>query len=355
MKLLITLHPLEPFFFGGDHTFAYGETTVQRSGGYFIHSLETPSQTTLLGALRYLGMLKRDASFRLDPSDAARIGPESYGLRSENQSFGMIRGISGLYLMDACRMFYIKTPFDHRMNEKVYTPWEYNGPFLTDCGPRLVPLKEHYSAKEGYADNWLRLNDLSVCDGDCIQSVTRVGVSKSRAIDGFYKKKYRRLEEGFCFAFVAEVEEGFAFPEQTVFLGQKKSAFRARMTPADDANGLLPDLSKLREALHPRAAVALSDICLGGASDAARSLYRHCAFVCAGIREHRSFSTNYNEAAHLARFRKGGELIRLLSAGSVFLVKDETARASFLKTVEDPHARLAGFNQLVYGKEWKVL
>ena len=353
MKLLITLRPIEPFFFGGDRVFAYGETVIQRSGGYYIRSLETPSQTTLLGVLRYLGMEKREISYKLAPSDVERIGSESFNLRNEIQSFGMIRGISGLFIMDPDHKFYIKTPFDHQKMEAAYTPWGYSAPLETIDGPRLIPLKGQYSVKDGHVDNWLCLNDLSIHE-DLIWATTQVGVSTFRDTDGFYKKEYRRLREGLSFAFFAEVDAGFSFPEQIVYLGQKKSAFMAAMTPINDRIDMQVDLNKLRETLHPQAAVALSDVYLRESVDASHMLYKKCVFVCAGIREHRTFATNYQETVHLKRFKKGEELIRLVSAGSIFLVAEEAARTSFLKMIDNPHARMAGYNHLVYGKEWKV-
>ena len=57
-KLEIRLSPLEPFFFGNDRTFFYGEDDIKRIGrrSYYVRSEKIPMQTTLFGVLRYLGI-----------------------------------------------------------------------------------------------------------------------------------------------------------------------------------------------------------------------------------------------------------------------------------------------------------
>ncbi|MEG2717669.1 MAG: hypothetical protein RR961_10055, partial [Eubacterium sp.] len=53
---IITFTPEEPYFLGNERTFSFGDNKdkQQRSGKYHIESDKIPSQTTLLGTLRYL-------------------------------------------------------------------------------------------------------------------------------------------------------------------------------------------------------------------------------------------------------------------------------------------------------------
>jgi len=92
----IKLRPLEPYFFGGETTFSYlgidNEEEKQRAGGYYIQSLDTPSQTTLFGALRYLGIRKPSSDYNLCDDDKKRIGGASYRLTDGNADFGEIIG-----------------------------------------------------------------------------------------------------------------------------------------------------------------------------------------------------------------------------------------------------------------------
>ena len=53
---LLTFTPQEPYFFGNEKSFTY---PGQKNGGqygnrYYVKSEQTPSQSTLFGALRYL-------------------------------------------------------------------------------------------------------------------------------------------------------------------------------------------------------------------------------------------------------------------------------------------------------------
>jgi hypothetical protein len=221
-------------------------------------------------------------------------------------------------------------------------------------GSRVFPTEKEYSAKQGYTDSWLCLHDLTIHE-NIIHKTTRVGVSTAREEDGFYKKEWRVMPEH-CFAFIAEIKDGdggkggkqaFSFEPQTVYLGQKKSAFLAECIPMEHA----PDLLPLKERMKPQAAIALSDIYV---KDSVRHLYANCAFVCAGIREYRSFTTVYGDGLHRGRFQKGGELIRLIKAGSMFLVQQPSARKAFRELTDNPHAQVAGFNHIILGKEWET-
>ena len=138
MKQLITLQPLEPYFFGGDRSFAYGDTTVQRAGGYYIRSMDTPPQTTLFGLVRYLGIKNPSPLFTVDAESQKRISTESYDLRNPDQQFGRIKEISSVYIQDAMGLYYTRVPFDHTAGKDVYTPWnDYSKVTETLQGARI--------------------------------------------------------------------------------------------------------------------------------------------------------------------------------------------------------------------------
>jgi hypothetical protein len=52
---LLTLEPMEPYFFGNEKTFSF-DPKSPADNRYFIKSERLPMQTTILGALRYLLM-----------------------------------------------------------------------------------------------------------------------------------------------------------------------------------------------------------------------------------------------------------------------------------------------------------
>ena len=64
---LVTLKPIDKFFFGGDMTFAIPEGNKERKeanrsfSSYIIRSMPFPQQTSLLGMLRFLLLRKRSS------------------------------------------------------------------------------------------------------------------------------------------------------------------------------------------------------------------------------------------------------------------------------------------------------
>ena len=67
-KYLIKLKPLEPYFFGGERTFGFGNKTKQKQP-YYIVSEYTPSQPTLFGTLRYIVLAQNNALIEQSDND----------------------------------------------------------------------------------------------------------------------------------------------------------------------------------------------------------------------------------------------------------------------------------------------
>ena len=94
----VTLEPLDWFFFGGESTF---DNSVKQS--YIAHSNMFPQQTALLGMLRYQ-LLKQEGLLsgkgRTPDMDKvnALIGPESFTIDNNSQSFGHIKGLSPVFI-----------------------------------------------------------------------------------------------------------------------------------------------------------------------------------------------------------------------------------------------------------------
>ena len=336
-KLLIKLTPLEPYFFGGERIFEIGDGNKH----YFIRSLDTPLQTTLFGALRYIGIKYPSKGFYLDNDDITNIGKTSFKLGDKNiTNFGRIKSISPLYIYNKENGFFIRTPFDHRlkcncgeMYNTEYTPFkEYSNPIKTNINERCLPTD--YNAKDGLADSWIALKNSQIYD-DLFKNDIHVGVNKVESMNGFFKKEYRILSDGFCFAFFAEIMEGFLdnLPcEKNVYLGHGKSAFHAEIELAND----MPAIPK--SLFRENMLYAQSDIYIGENIDV-KELYAQCFFVSVKTRNHRVFVKNNLN-------RKNSKNIKLIAAGSVFWPKDIT---KFMELVENPQAAIAGFNQIIIG------
>lgn len=358
----IELRPLEPYFFGGEHTLKYDGVNYagkyqrdggqnQRAMGYYIESLDTPSQTTLFGVLRYLGL--RNPTPEYDPSaeDKRRIGGASFNISTPGGGFGWITGISPLYIMDGTGALYIKTPLDHDCGASAskYSPFadEDYMSYETSAGRRVFP--KAYQEKRGVADTWMCMCCGAFADKDLFTEDESVGIAKAADTDGFFKRKSKILKKDCAFVFYATVDKDYWDSEPplstTVWLGQKKSAFSAKITGADE-----PDFQTVL--LKPRIAYAQSDLYLSD-DKTLDTLYEQCEFVCVKAKEHRPFETKYGKAAQSARYHRDERLIRLIGAGSVFRLADKERTETFRGIIEgDRHAAAAGFNRVQYGKDW---
>jgi len=343
---MIKLTPLEPYFFGGERIFEFEGNNKH----YFIRSLDTPSQTTLFGALRYIGIRNPEKGFRLDNEDKANIGSDSFRINDvEKNNFGKIVSISPLFLFGENEGFLIKTPLDHqskcecgKFENAEYTPFEkYSESVQTVNGMRCFPLE--YDAKVGLANSWLSLKNRSVFT-NLFHSVTRVGIDKIQTEKAFFKKEFRQLESGFSFVFFAEVKEGFKPFQNVVYLGQGKSPFKVEWLE-DEEEPVVPSKLFRKGMLY-----AQSDIYVKKAAQLTCGIYEKCKFVCAETRDFRVFYTNYDRAATVTnRFQKSGN-IQLIQAGSMFLPRDDevnTVASEIQDTYE--HAAKAGFNKIIIG------
>ena len=370
--ILIKLRPAEPFFFGGERNYDYGEKSGDRNrnqmagASYFVRSLETPSQTTLFGTLRYL--LKQDNGFEIGANDG-HIGRYSYNLIDSGQTFNKINGISPLYIMDGNGEFFIKTPFDHMIRKlkldpdkkpEYYTPFKNYDSYITGDGEKLLP--SDYDAKDGIADGYMRVSDKMIF-GNIIKSVEKVGINKrvqgelrekrsdgaSLFKDSFFKKEYKCFDTpDKCFAFFAYLADDSPKISKThCYLGQAKSMFTVEI--ADEAKKPETRLKQTVENTFDHdIAYALSDIYIGCEP---AELYKCCSFINIKTKYFRVFTTNHAEkGGHLTRFERGNERIRLITAGSVFIPSDAD---KFKKSVYDSHADIAGFNKIIYGGNLK--
>ena len=340
-KLLIKLTPLAPYFFGGERIFEIGDGNRH----YFIHSIDTPSQTTLFGALRYIGIRSPEKGFRLNDEDKFNIGASSFDLTNQGiADFGGIKRISPLYIfsqgdgyMIRTPLDHINTPLDHINGQETYSRFErYSGPIRTTSGERWFPLD--YNAKHGLADSWLSLADGKIYNG-LFEGIAQVGIDKKNKKQAFFRKEFKRLKAGFSFVFFADVGEGFTPYNKIVYLGQGKSAFQADWDWGADEPKIPAGL------IRGEMVYAQSDAFI---SCGVNELYETCNFVCAATRDFRVFVTDYDRAAAIAtRYKKSGN-IKLVQAGSVFWPNNAEA---FVSRIHNCHASIAGFNQIIIGGE----
>ncbi len=344
-QLRIQLIPPEPYFLGGERIFEIGDGNKH----YYIRSLSTPSQTTLFGILRYLGIVKPNRQMQFDPDN---IGPHSYRLDTQDGSYGRIINISPLYLMDDQGAYYVKTPFDHipgnfEEDEKEYEPFSE---YVTDAEPvgaggvqKRYPSQ--YNAKHELADSWMCISQGEKYKKtyknknkkkNLFESDNRVGIDKQKTEKAFVKKEYSLLKRGFSFVFFANVEDDFQYAEERFV----EPGFYARVT--EDAEPTFP-----ADVLRNDILYAQSDIFIS--SEDAQKLYSLCEFVCVDTKSFRGRVTNVKAQTLRERFKRYDRILTLIQAGSVFKVGSDNLDAAKDLLGQNKQAIIAGFNKIISG------
>lgn len=335
-KALIVLKPLEAYFFGNDKSFEFGNTEIQLAGSYYIESSDIPNQTTLFGVLRFIGIKNIKSNFKLDEEDIKQIGKESFDFKKDTQDFGMIKKISSLYLIDEKNNLYIKTPFDHDNNVKdKYHPFDNYVPINTNVGLKKIPI--NYNSKLYITDSYMNVNTGEIVEkSEVFIDVERVGINRLSENDGYFKKKYKNLNDKYSFCFFAEVEENMILTERIVFLGQGKSSFKVSIRYDIEEK-------EIDKFLCHDVVYAKSDILIDGST---KSVIENSDFSIIKYKNYRGFITNYNSTKEIDRFIKSADKYYLIASGSIFVGMDKNLMN---KICENEKLNVIGLNLLVNG------
>jgi len=202
----ITLNPLEPYFFGSERKFADGVSTTRNS--YFIKSETMPSQTTLLGMLRFFLLKQADSITDNYQIDKELIGEKSFDILSsitsnlvkpdskrkeKTQEFGIIDNIGPVFLADQDEQYYIVTPKNHQKDKAFYTPYEMIKMEADGRNDSILP--KDYNGKTGLTYSYTRLADRKVFNIEELFGTTEnVGIYKRAEEEGYYKKEYKYFQ-----------------------------------------------------------------------------------------------------------------------------------------------------------------
>ena len=325
MKYLVKFKPLEPYTFGTEQTFDYpsdDEKTGKES--YFVLSRTVPTQTTILGALRYLALKKKDllhTDFHYPDLQEIQktIGSKSFCFESETvQDFGVIHSVSPLFLLRAeldGENILIRNPF-HNSNRKRtagYQPMRMmKRKIWTSHGEISLPDAGEYDAKKGYAGGYIDIKNKMIYQ-DLFQSVMLPGNQKSSGDDerAYYRRQMICLNSDCCFAVYVDADED-AFPLESIsYMGQKRAAFRVTAEPSD-AESIE---TQVREAFADDSETpwfyALSPLWVPPNTD-------YSAFCIVEELSQRQLITNYREKRHVRKLRRSAVRYHLIQAGSVF-------------------------------------
>ena len=344
---LMRLTPWEPYFFGNEKTFNFpGSTVADKQNRYFIMGEKIPTQTTLIGTLRYI-LLPVRKEFREYTDDDKQINGETVGYRSfqygSENKFGKIKGMSPVFLLKGNERL-IPTPFDHTViiDEKETTCYM---PFAQYESLGLNTEKEYptaYNAKNGITGSFLNIDESkdgkktgSICQPwDIFKTDTRVGINREAKSSGFFKKEYIALEKEYSFGVYVELADDLIPQDSVAYMGQGKSLFTVSFERVeDDAPEKFYKVvgSFLRDGI----AYCLSDVF------AETTIYDHVSFAITDTRDYRAYTTNDGKVT------KASKLYKLIRAGSVF--KTSTL-GELKKDISDPNVEVIGYNKIVSNK-----
>ena len=335
----VTFTPMEPYFFGNEKGFKYpvaksDMVKTEQNGKsqftnmYYIKSESLPSQSTLLGALRYHFLPVKKSSWDYDETDkktnADAVGTESFS-PDRDRTFGKIKKISPMFICND-KDILVRVPMNHRNGKTVYTPFENFEMMMTPFGERWYTSE--YNAKDGVCSDYMKLSDGSIVDcSEIFETEIRIGINRRVNENGFFKKEYSMLHKGYSFGVYIELEDGLDVNNGIVFLGQGKSAFALEFTEEDNT------LTEAVERYLPEGvAYCCGDVFVGP------EIYENSKFSVTDTKTYRAYSRQGT------RVRKDSVLYRVITAGSIFIPIDKEA---FVTSIKKDNLNIIGYNEII--------
>lgn len=334
-EYLVSFTPVGPFFFGNEKGFAFSEDDIHR---YFIKSEDMPSQSTVLGALRYilLPVKRSDWKYTDDEKNANKgaVGAKGFDPEEAEADYGIIDNVSPLFII-ADGEFAVATPFDHIEGNTHYTPFENYCKDAYDADGKVIYYTEDYNIKSGVTSSFMRISDGKILARDEIfVSDIRPGLNLDAEENNFYKREYKRLAAGCAFGVFVSLNSD-TIPENTiVYMGQGKSAFYVTFNEAE--NNLQRQIaSRLRDDV----------VYCAGDVFAEAELTEDTYFAVTSVKTYRHFT------AESGNVKKGSMLYRPIKAGSIFIPRNKD---DFIKGISKESFMKAGYNTLIFRKEDKI-
>lgn len=359
----VTLEPLDWFFFGGESTF---DNSVKTS--YIARSDRFPQQTALLGMIRYQ-LLKREGLLTMegkkpDPNKVNNlIGSGSFSMTNEKQAFGVISGLSPVFIEREDKNTKCTDYFFPATLTKSYQLSIVSGEgikvYLNGCEKTCI-IEDNGTFNEKEYDNFLRFQSRDgheLMQSDIFETRMQVGITKNTdygqeadsAKNRFFKHEMVRLkntsESKFRFAFYVELN-GKQLKSGYVYLGAERSCFKMVVTDVETAEGVTLQqifLQNRRSASEEGRIEILSPTYVEKMDE----LYHLCEF-------HWSFQVPFRNILqskeNRGKLNSGGVsynrcsiCYNMLTPGSV-LFFNENNRTKIEKLLKDEHLQLIGYN-----------
>jgi CRISPR type III-B/RAMP module-associated protein Cmr3 len=358
---LITLKPMDWFFFGGERTHGEGDKS-----DYLAKSNHFPQQSAILGLLRYQ-LLKQNNL--LSVQDVKKTQEEISKINDliGNCSFNMVN-ISDI--ADFKKIKKLSPVCITKVNPKEMFGYEFYSPVPLDdgYGCKFVEVDNLYlnrnvkdatvnSAKiidDGNTfdhkvynnyDKWQSGSGKKIMGTDIWMSKMKIGITKQKDGDksnekNFYKQEYLLFKDGFVYAFFAELEE--ELKNDKVFIGGQRSMFSMDVIPVDDS--CVHELYKQNNKANENAdkIVLISD-CFVEDLD---KLNRLCLFHWSDSVSFRNIETTTDKNNYYIKPKKSEVKYHFLKRGSV-LYFEKKNRTEVKKTLNNTYLQTIGYNLFI--------
>jgi CRISPR-associated protein Cmr3 len=395
-RYLITLTPIDKFFFGGETTFLRSKIADKEKrkselskeerelrefdesfSSYVIKSNPFPQQTSLLGMLRFLFLSNSDyfSDGKIKPGTktevANLIGETSFkvdDLNFSEMNFGKIKRIYPCFIRRKTENSdwedLIFAPFDYNLKVSFETGWS-----LLNTEKETIPVIDDYKSKDGLPH--LYINELPDFHINEIEEPEKSGLFKEdvrigidRDFEGktktgaYYKQIFYRfvkdlkpdlkpdLKQDLKFAFYADLEGIPANDNLIVSLGGDNSRFRLTAKKVSDTSEITLPLEYIRNKNFNN---CYAKIVLLSESFIEEKAMKDCIFSINETVSFRFLNSNI-DTKHYYRFSGSNYLSRndkkynLYGRGSVFYFADEERLKKFESALQKDRFTQIGYN-----------
>lgn len=237
---LITLTPLDWFFFGGERTLGEGQ-----KADYLSKSNLFPQQSAILGLLRYQILKKEDLLFEegrvFSQEERDRmnqyIGCDSFNMKKSGMdfAFGALQSISPVCIISKqTKEFYFASPLDEGYSLD-FKPMR----ICLNGVEKQEVIDDNRSFNHKTYNNYLKWRSKTgqkVAE-DIWMRKTKIGITKKQEEDiddknNFYKQEYLLLKNDFAYAFFVTLDDSITLESDHVYLGGQRSVFAMKAVPA---------------------------------------------------------------------------------------------------------------------------
>ena len=403
--LKITLLPLGRFFFGGEVVFGGDNAQGERSRSYLVHSRIFPQQTSLLGMLREQllrqnGLLAPYDSKKKKEEAIQLVGKRGFGINQikdaavqQARSFGCIRQLSPLFLMDETGILYQPIPLDDNKGKNDQSlKWNIEEGHV---------LLENFDPKNGlglrFAPESHKNNPQSIEDFFVEQH--QVGITVTNRLnwradrkdnkEAFFKQSYYRngnstyatslkdlnSNKQYAFSFWVEVDTEILsqfqpLKDAIVTLGGERSSFKMKVETVKNSDDFSDQIFNVKYRCNNELNDEYNRILLLSDTYLPKNeIKSNALFVVANTIQFRFFTTDLEETTHFYQLKRGNDktpleevengwkkngrrqskLYTLMEKGGVLLVKKDQ-----VDTVLQSIKKQSAFLQVGYNYVQKI-